>query len=58
MPHISANLGVKDFGGHPVEASSRILEPLRHLKVTIGPTRGYETCLRLILLLHPDLMIV
>jgi hypothetical protein len=33
--HISANLGVKDFGSHPAEASSSILKPLGHPKVTI-----------------------
>ena len=54
--HISANLGVKNFGSHPTEASSNILDPLGQPKVTIGPTRSYEACLRLILL-HPDLMI-
>jgi hypothetical protein len=33
--HIPANLGVKNLGGHSAEASSSILEPLRHPKITI-----------------------
>jgi hypothetical protein len=54
---IPANMRAKDFGGHSAKASSGILEPLVHPKVAIGPTRGYEACFRLVLLLHPDLMI-
>jgi hypothetical protein len=54
---IPANLRAKHFGGHSVEASSGILEPLGHPKVAISPTRGYEACFRFVLLLHPDLMI-
>jgi hypothetical protein len=54
---ISANLRAKDFGGHSAEASFGILKPLGHPKVAIGPTRGYETRFRLVLLLHPYLMI-
>jgi hypothetical protein len=55
--HISANLGVKNFGSHSAEASSSILEPLRHPKITIGPTRSYKACLWLIVLFYLDLMI-
>jgi hypothetical protein len=55
--NIYANLRAKDFGSHSVEASSSILEPLRHPNVAVGPTRGYEACLRLMFLLHLDLMI-
>jgi hypothetical protein len=55
--HIYANLGVENFGSHSTEASSSILEPLRHPKVAIGATRSYEACLWFILLFHPDLMI-
>jgi hypothetical protein len=54
---IPVNLRAKESRGHSIEASSNILEPLGHPKVAIGPTRGYEACLRLIFLLHPDLMI-
>jgi hypothetical protein len=50
--NIPANLRAKDFGSHSAEASSSILEPLGHPKVAVGPTRGYEACLRLIFLLH------
>jgi hypothetical protein len=46
--YILANLGVENFGSHPVEASSSILEPLRHPKVAVCPTGGYESCLGLI----------
>jgi hypothetical protein len=55
--NIPANLRAKDFGRHFAKASSGILEPLGHSKVAVGPTRGYEACLKLILLFHPDLMI-
>jgi hypothetical protein len=55
--YIPANLRVKNLGSHSVEASSSILEPLRHPKVAIGATRSYEACLWLILLFHPNLMI-
>jgi hypothetical protein len=54
---ISANLRAENFGSHSAEAFSSIFEPLRHQKVALSPSRGYEVCLRLILLLHPDLMI-
>jgi hypothetical protein len=46
-------LRVKNFGSHSAEASSSILEPLRHPKIAIGATRGYEACLWLVLLFHP-----
>jgi hypothetical protein len=55
--HIPANLGVKDFGSHSAEASSSVLEPLGHPKVTVGSTGGYKACLGFILFLHPNLMI-
>jgi hypothetical protein len=55
--YIVANLRVKDFGSHPAEASSGILEPLGHPKVAVGPTRGYEACLGLVFFLHPNLMV-
>jgi hypothetical protein len=55
--HISAYLGMKDLGCHSAEASSSILEPLGHPKVAIGATGSYEASLRLIFLLHLDLMI-
>jgi hypothetical protein len=55
--NIPANLRTKDFSSHSTEASSGILEPLGHPKVAVGPTRGYEACLRLIFRLHSDLMI-
>jgi hypothetical protein len=55
--HIPAYLRVKDLGCHSAEASSSILEPLRHPKVAISATRSYEASLRLIFLLHPNLMI-
>jgi hypothetical protein len=48
---------MKDLGCHSAEASSSILEPLRHPKIAIGATGSYEASLRLIFLLHPDLMI-
>jgi hypothetical protein len=54
--HISAYLGMKDLGYHSGEASSNILEPLRHPKIAIGATGSYEASLRLILFLHPYLM--
>jgi hypothetical protein len=55
--HISAYLGMKDLGCHSAEASSSILEPLRHPKIVIGATGIYEASLRLIFLFHPNLMI-
>jgi hypothetical protein len=55
--HIPAYLRVKNLGCHSAEASSGILEPLRHPKVTISTTRSYEACLWLILFLHPNLVI-
>jgi hypothetical protein len=55
--HISAYLGMKDFGYHSAEASSSILEPLRHPKIAIGATGSYEASLQLIFLRHLDLMI-
>jgi hypothetical protein len=54
---ISAYLRMKDLGCHSAEASSIILEPLTHPKITIGATGSYEAGLRLILLFHPYLMI-
>jgi hypothetical protein len=54
--HISAYLGMKDLGCHSAEASSSILEPLRHPKIAIGATGSYEASLRLIFV-HLDLMI-
>jgi hypothetical protein len=56
--HISAYLGMKDLGCHSAEASSSILDPLMHPKISIGATGSYEASLGLIFLLHPDLMIV
>ena len=55
--YIPTNLRVKNLGSHSAEASSSILEPLRHPKVTIGTTKSYESCFWLILLFHPDLVI-
>jgi hypothetical protein len=55
--HILANLGVEDFGSHPAEASSSVLEPLGHPKVAVGSTRGYESCFGFIFFLHLNLMI-
>jgi hypothetical protein len=55
--NILADLRVEDFGSHPTEASSSVLEPLGHPKIAISFSRGYEACFGLILLLHPDLMI-
>jgi hypothetical protein len=55
--HIPAYLRVKDLGCHSVEASSSILEPLRHPKVAISSTQSYEASLWLIFLLHLNLMI-
>jgi hypothetical protein len=55
--HIPAYLRVKDLGCHSSEASSSILEPLRHPKIAISTTGSYEASLWLILLLHPNLMI-
>jgi hypothetical protein len=55
--NIPANLRAENFGSHSAEASSSILEPLRHPKVAVSPTRGYEACLRFVFFLHPDLMI-
>jgi hypothetical protein len=55
--NILANLRAEDFGSHSAEASSNILEPLGHPKVAVSPTRGYEACFGLFILLHPDLMI-
>jgi hypothetical protein len=48
---------MKNLGCHPAEASSSILEPLRHPKITIYTTRGYEAGFWLIFLLHLDLVI-
>jgi hypothetical protein len=55
--HIPIYLRVKDLGCHPAEASSNILEPLRHPKVALSTTGSYEDGLWLIFLLHPNLMI-
>jgi hypothetical protein len=55
--HILANLGVKNLGSHPAEASSSVLEPLGHPKVAVSSTGGYEACLGFVLFLHPNLMI-
>jgi hypothetical protein len=57
MSNISANLSAESFRSHPAEASSSILEPLRHPKIAISSTRGYEACFGLIFFLHPNLMI-
>jgi hypothetical protein len=48
---------MKDLGCHSAEASSSILEPLRHPKIAIGATGSYEASLWLIFLRHLDLMI-
>jgi hypothetical protein len=42
--NILAYLIMKDLGCHFAEASSSILEPLRHPKVTISTTGSYEAC--------------
>jgi hypothetical protein len=55
--HILANLGVENFDSHPAEASSSILEPLRHPEVVVCPIGGYEACLGLIFFLHPNLVV-
>jgi hypothetical protein len=54
--HMSAHFcqfGSEGLWQNPAKASFSVLEPLGHPKVAIG----YEACLRLVLLLHPDLMI-
>ena len=42
--NILADLSVENFGSHPAEASSNILEPHGHPKIAISSTRGYEAC--------------
>jgi hypothetical protein len=54
---ISAKLCAQHLCCHPTEASASIIEPLRHPKIAISATRGYETSLWLIFLFHPNLMI-
>jgi hypothetical protein len=46
--YIPAYLRMKDLGCHSAEASSSIFKPLRHPKIAIGTTRGYEASLRLV----------
>jgi hypothetical protein len=55
--YISANLGTQHSRCNFTEASSSILEPLMNPKIAICSTGGYEACLGLIFLLHPNLMI-
>jgi hypothetical protein len=55
--YIPAYLRMKDLGCHSAKASSSILKPPRHPKIAIGATRGYEASLRLVFLLHPNLMV-
>jgi hypothetical protein len=55
--NISTKLYAQHIGRHSAEDFNNILEPLRHLKISICATSVYEASLRLILLLHPNLMI-
>ena len=55
--YISAYFRMKDLDCHSAKTSSSILEPLRHPKVAIGVTGSYEASLRLVFLLHLNLMI-
>jgi hypothetical protein len=55
--HIPAYLRVKDLSYHSAKASSSILEPPGHPKVTISTAGSYEACFWLILFLHPNLVI-
>jgi hypothetical protein len=55
--NIFAQLSTQHLSCHSAEASASILEPLKHPKVTISTTRGYEASLLLIFLLHPNLMV-
>ena len=55
--NIPANLSAENLGSHPVEAYSSILEPLRHPKIAISSTGGYEACFGLIFFFHQNLMV-
>jgi hypothetical protein len=55
--NISTNLCAQHLGCHSTEASARVLEPLRHLKVAIGTVGVFEAGLWLNFVLRPNLMI-